>query len=128
MRLRPDIVSILELARDIIREDFTAESDFEDRRYETFMMANALAIAARQVDTGASPERDELHHIRSILDDASPNKTLSDLNLALSKQLRSGNFDPGKPLHEDVRTLLTNSARQAVSEYNPKYLGSGGDT
>ena len=52
MFIRPDIISVLELARDIIRNEFNEEFS-SDIKYKTLMIASAINIANRQltVDT-----------------------------------------------------------------------------
>ena len=52
MFIRPDIISVLELARDIIRNEFNEEYS-SDIKYKILMTASAINIATRQltVDT-----------------------------------------------------------------------------
>ena len=51
MRIRPNILDILELSKEIISNEFD-DNSFDNRRYETLMMANAITIATRQLKIG----------------------------------------------------------------------------
>ena len=48
MFIRPSIISVLELARDIIRNEFNEEYS-SDIKYKTLMIASAINIANRQL-------------------------------------------------------------------------------
>ena len=127
MRIRPDILDILELASGILRDEFS-ENSYDERRYETFMIANAITIAARQLEIGATPERTELRALLSLMDISYSEKSVSDQDLPIlfsniCQNIRKGKFDPGSAKHEALRRILSDSAYQLVREYSPKYLG-----
>ena len=126
MRIRPDILDILELSRHIINNQFDDDS-YENRRYETFMMANAITIALRQLKIGNGPEREELASLLNLMDanisrQSSIKEDLSHLYSQVCKEIRKGNFDPDKEKHEKLRAILDKAALQSVTEYNPKYI------
>ena len=126
MRIRPNILDILELSKDIIFNEFD-ENSFDNRRYETFMIANAITIAARQLEFGDGPEREELKKLLKLINPlASPTASigdrLADLYSIVCLEIRKGNFDPDNKNHNELRNILNEAALQLVMEYNPKYL------
>ena len=126
MRIRPKILDILELSKDIMFNEFD-ENSFDNRRYETFMMANAITIATRQLKIGDGPERKELKKLLNLTKLSAPPKAsigdrLADLYSHVCLEIRKGNFDPDTKNHKELRNILDESALQLVMEYNPKYL------
>ena len=126
MSIRPNILDILELSKEIISNEFD-DNSFVNRRYETFMMANAITIATRQLKIGDGPERKELKKLLNLTkSSASPKASigdrLADLYSHVCLEIRKGNFDPDKINHNELRNILDEAALQLVMEYNPKYL------
>ena len=126
MRIRPNILDILELSKEIISNEFD-DNSFDNRRYETFMMANAITIATRQLKVGAGPERKELKKLLNLTKSSASPKApigdrLADLYSHVCLEIRKGNFDPDKINHNELRNILDEAALQLVMEYNPKYL------
>ena len=119
--MRPDIIKILELARDLIRDEYL-EEDFEKRRYETLMIANAIDIAARQVTSGITSKLEEMQNLRNILGSSTRGEPNQVLLQTLSQQIRNGKYDPNTPLHNKVHKFLKNSTKQSVKRYNPGYF------
>ena len=126
MRIRPNILNILELSKNILSYEFD-DNSFDNRKYETLMMANAITIATRQLEIGAGPERNELKKLlnltkSSVSPKASIGDRLADLYSQVCLEIRMGNFDPDKQFHNELRNILDEAALQLVMEYNPKYL------
>ena len=126
MRIRPKILDILELSKDIMFNEFD-ENSFDSRRYETFMMANAITIATRQLKFGDGPERKELNKLLNLTNplaspEASMENRLANVYSHVCLEIRKGNFDPDTKNHKELRNILNDAALQLVKEYNPKYL------
>ena len=126
MRIRPNILNILELSKNILSYEFDDKS-FDNRKYETLMMANAITIATRQLKIGDGPERKEFKKLLNLINPlASPKASigdrLADLYSHVCLEIRKGNFDPDKNNHNELRNILDEAALQLVMEYNPKYL------
>ena len=126
MRIRPDTLAILELARDTLREEYREES-YEERRYETLMIVNAVNIATRQFEFGMTPETEEFQELSKLLSLSIPSKynlrkELGGLLAKISQDIRCGKFDPGCPQHKNLLRILKSAAHQLVMEYNPRYL------
>ena len=126
MRIRPDILDILELASEILRNEFNEDS-YDKKRYETLMIANAITIAARQLEFGNAPEQAEAEALLSLLnfsrtDKSAAENDLSNLFSIICKDIRRGKFDQNSAKHAALRRILCDSTYQLVREYNPKYL------
>jgi hypothetical protein len=114
----------------IVRETFTAEilpALPEKLRYSGLMIANALAIARREIEAGEAPLRAECERLRTLFSE-SPREVasdalpvaLADYNRRLAAEIRAGRFDKEERavLLEHLRK--TTEAKLAVS--NPKAL------
>lgn len=126
MNSRPNATELLA----IVRETFTAEvlPVLPERlRYTGLMIANALAIARREVETGEGPLRAEYERLCTLLSE--PPRELgsgmlaaavADYNRRLARDIRSGRLEEGgsKVLLKHLRR--TTEAKLAVS--NPKAL------
>jgi hypothetical protein len=130
MRDQPTGDQLLDTARAILREELIPALP-ADKRHAALMIANAMAIAARQLRKGDAPERDELATLSRILslpaDDAdAPREALRERlierNRELCRWIRGGCTDAGR-LRETVREHLLHTTRRKVEESNPKALG-----
>ena len=134
MREQPTGEHLLETARNLLRDELLPALP-EQRRHAALMIANAMAIAMRQLKNGEAPEREEAARLERILsalrgndsesDHAVPRDGLLDLNRQLCLAIREGRADSGA-LRNSVREHLLRVARLGVMESNPKYLGVAG--
>ncbi|ENO85103.1 DUF6285 domain-containing protein [Thauera linaloolentis] len=133
MRDRPTGAELLDTARQVLRDELIPALP-ADKRMSALMIANALAIAARQLQNGDDLERAELAALEHLLsepfapasgDTAAVRGGLLSANRKLSEWIRGGRADDG-PLREDVRAHLASAIRHKVAESNPKYLGPQG--
>ena len=128
MRDKPTGAELLKLARRIMREQLL-EHIPPEKKYQALMIANTMAIAARQIEYGDEKEREDLARVTSILGEKSdPDNSaevqaaLEECYRALSKDIREGRIVPGASRHDEVYELLYGQARQKVLESNPGYL------
>ncbi len=128
MRDRPSGAELLELARRILRQQLLEHIPPEDK-YSALMVANTMAIAARQMAFGDSLEREELSRVAEIFGEvphadntADVQSALEECYLRLSRDIREGKVAPGSPNYDLVYGLLHDQARQKVLESNPGYL------
>jgi len=128
MRDRPTASELLAIARRVVRESLL-DALPEDKRYHGLMVANALAIAARQLDYGLAPEREELHALAALLDEDTEADTPEGVQARLLifyrrlvADIRAGRLDPGMPKAQAVRAHLCRVTLQRVRESNPKAL------
>lgn len=128
MRDQPTGDQLLETARDLLRDELLPILP-GNKRHGALMIANAMAIAMRQLKSGDEPERQELDALRQILAtresdlhaSGSAMQALADCNRALCQMIRAGEADSGKA-HDQVREHLLRTTRHRVSISNPKYL------
>ena len=132
MRERPTGGELLAIARKVLREELMPLLP-EERRYDALMVANAMAIAARQITFGDAPERRERQILAGLLDETvegdgatAVNEALGDLYRRLNAGIRSGAFDPGTPRYDAAHMFLRDVAVQKLRESAPKYLESAG--
>jgi uncharacterized protein DUF6285 len=128
MRDHPDGAELLATAQKVLREALIPQLPAE-RKHDALMIANAMSIAARQLEHGDAPERHELAALSILLgqptttDDVSNlHAALIDANRELSRRLREGAGDPDRAQRGALFAHLRNVARQRVAESNPKYL------
>ncbi len=133
MRPRPFAARLLDIARQALRGEVLAALP-EASRYQALMAANAMAIAARVLERGEAPERDELERLARLmgLDAACPSdpahvrERLDDLYGRLGDELRSGTIAPGNARHGAVFAHLRRATLDRLRESNPKALPQEG--
>ena len=132
MRERPTGEELLIIARKVLREELMPLLP-EERRYDALMIANAMAIAARQIAFGDTPERREWQDLADLLGEAvkedsatAVSDALGDLYRTLGAKIRSGEVDPGMPSHDAVHAFLLDVTVQKLRESAPNYLKAAG--
>jgi hypothetical protein len=126
MNSRPNARELLAIAH----ATFTAEilpALPEKLRYSALMIANALAIARREIQAGDAPLRAEHERLRTLfsegpreLADAALPAAVADYNRRLADEIRAGRFD------KEERAVLLEHLRKTTEEKlavsNPKAL------
>lgn len=132
MRYQPTGDQLLDTARTLLRDELIPALPPE-KRHVALMIANAMAIATRQLQAGEAPQQREVAELRRMLsaeagDDTaegvSARTQLAPLNRRLCERIRVGHADSG-PFHDAVWQHLRAVVRQEVAESNPKYLAGG---
>jgi hypothetical protein len=120
MAARPGHTDLLYVARQLLRQELIGELPPE-RKYEALMVANAMAIAAREAHLGRLdlPPQGYLDAIGQLLGEAVPGE---DPVRELVGQLRDGGFAAGMTRTRDLHGLLLKEARRRVEISNPRYL------
>ncbi|MBF8740980.1 4-hydroxypentanoyl-CoA kinase subunit LvaB [Pseudomonas guariconensis] len=115
---QPNAHQLLEIARATFLEQLLPALPGE-LRYPALMIANAMAIAARESRLGAQAEDQEQARLVALVDDAP--STLPDLRRQLARAIRQGSHDAPQTRRTLVETLRQITvARLAIS--NPKAL------
>lgn len=121
MRDRPLGAELLDIARTTLREKLLKSLPAE-LHYEALMIANAMAIAGRQLEFGEQPEREELAGLTKLLNEtAKPENLRSELvrlNKLFAQKIRVGEFDQSA----DAKAALWAAAVQKCKESAPKAL------
>jgi Domain of unknown function (DUF6285) len=131
MRDCPDPVGLLNAACDVVRNELVPTLP-EKLRYEGLMVANALAIVARQLTAMSFSERAELERVCALLGESGVPKAhveadaeravLIAANRRLSREIRAGRFDPGQTGAGRLIEHLQATTRAKLAESNPKAL------
>ena len=127
MRDQPRGEHLLASAEALLRDELLPALP-ADKRQAGLMIARALGIAARQLQNGEAPERQELANLARLLaptnetsETAALRQQLQRANRQFGQLIRSGAADAGESRTQVVRHLL-HIARQRVAESNPRYL------
>jgi len=112
MRELPSGAGLLDIARDVLREDLLPALP-EGKRYQALMVANAMAIVMRQIEAGEGATDVERTALEVLLGFA---ETPSGLNSEMARRIRGGKAD-----EVDVWQALHEIAVGKVAESNPKY-------
>ena len=123
---RPNAAELLKIAREALTRELVAELP-EARRYLALMIANAMAIAAREAELGDGADRAELTSLRVLFQEPGPDTSedvadrLEALNRRLCAEIRAGTFSGGDA-EARLRDHLRRSAEARVAISNPKAL------
>jgi plasmid stabilization system protein ParE len=123
----PNAVELLAVARDTFLQELMPLLP-ESSRYSALMLANALAIATREVEAGSGPAQSELESLarlygevaEGVHDEQALDEALRAGNRRLAADLRAGRFK-GAELAA-VREHLLQVTRAKLRVSNPKYL------
>ncbi|CBL43804.1 hypothetical protein HDN1F_02210 [gamma proteobacterium HdN1] len=123
MRESPTGQDLLETARQTLLDRILPALSAE-QRYDALMIANAIAIAQRQWQTGDAWLHEERLRIEALTGTSSPSDAplgdaLLTANRTLIAQIRAGHFDEPRP---EQAELLTWMVSQRVRESAPKAL------
>jgi hypothetical protein len=125
MRDKPGGAELLKLARRILRQQLLQHIPPEDK-YSALMVANAMVIAARQMEFGDAIERQELDRVAQITGEETQGddvqSSLQDCYRRLSRDIRAGDVVPATAHYDAIYELLYDQAKQKVLESNPGYL------
>jgi hypothetical protein len=130
MNNEPDGAELLRIAQKVLRERLLP-GIAKQQRYEALMVANAMAIAARELEAGDTGLREELRMLTELYGDTvvsqsgtSIKEKVSRLNKRLAKDIRAGVMDGA--CAQGVRALLKAQVIGRLRINNPKYLKAAG--
>ena len=129
MRDRPDGTKLLEIARAALLDDLLPALP-EDQRYSARLVANAMAIAARELAAGDAPMQAERAALDRLVDDSrdgvrtepdteSLDEALQRLTWRFAAEIRAGGRDGDREAYD----VLRNGAVERVRQTNPRRLG-----
>ncbi|WP_152390227.1 DUF6285 domain-containing protein [Azotobacter salinestris] len=129
MNGRLDASELLKIARETLLQALLPSLP-KELRYETFMVANAMAIAQREYEQGAAAERQELLELRALGDQQAPvsaestDAALESARRQLAEAIRAGHYDAADARQEALLSVLERITRAKLSISNPKVLGN----
>ncbi len=123
MFIRPDIISVLELARDIIRNEFNEEYS-SDIKYKTLMTASAINIATRQLTVDTESIKTVTKELYTItysdqFNANDPDPSYQKITRKLCNDIRQGKYDPGTSNSDRLLKVLTEIVDLQVDIYSP---------
>lgn len=125
MKQRPDTAGLLEAARRELLEMLVPRLSGGEK-YAALMVASALAMALRDIETGNGAEEEELALFRTLYGDKAvaaagndPADALLALNRRLAAELRAGEWDA---MPEALQCLLFGQVGLRLARSSPKYL------
>ncbi|PCJ59569.1 MAG: hypothetical protein COA65_05765 [Rhodospirillaceae bacterium] len=134
MQDRPTTSELLKAARDAFVQDLLPEITGE-KRYVALMVANALAILGRDLESDAAFLQKEYKRLQGLLD-VSLSETedlgglrakVETLNRQLVAQIRAGAFDEPEAACARLRTHLHATTAEKLATSNPKALRKQND-
>lgn len=130
MPKRPTGCELLRVARKTLLRELLPRLQSE-QKYPALMVANAMAIAAREAELGAKELSQELEMLAQLYRDEEIAKDgiqvaaqLASLNARLAQDIRAGKFDGESG--ERLRALLFEQVCARLRISNPKYLKAAG--
>jgi len=127
---QPNAAALLKIARDTFLRELLPELP-ASKRYTGLMLANAMAIAERELAAGTGELEAELSRLGALYPDtefpstnASLNARLLEYNRRLAAEIRSGDLSGDREAAVRTHLRATTAARVAVS--NPKSLKTVG--
>jgi len=131
MNDRPDARELIATARDAYTTDVLPTVP-DELRYTALMIANAMAIAQRELAAGDAPLRDEYRRLSALLPGAAAAShgdalrgAVERYNRRLANEIRAGRFDDEKRAAMLQHLRRTTEEKLAVS--NPKALAGAAD-
>jgi hypothetical protein len=117
----PDATELLAIARSTLLDKLLPHLP-DNLRYDGLMIANAMAIAAREHAASGAAAQSELAGLSALLAEQDVSSGISGLNRRLAAQIRAGRFD-----EKDRSALLDHLARTVADQLavsNPRALES----
>ena len=114
MREQPDGAALLAIAREVLKNELLPLLP-KDSHYKVLMIANAMGIAARQLQAGDGPQAGEQAALSALLDREG---SLPELSREFAQQIRNGAADG----NQAAQQLLWRITEQRVRESAPKAL------
>jgi hypothetical protein len=113
---QPSLAELVKAVRDFLENKALPELKGHTA-FHARVAANALAIAARQLEQGAAADEAELKRLRALL---GREGSLQELNRALCRAVREGRLDIGSL---ELREHLEATTRAKVEIDQPNYSG-----
>jgi hypothetical protein len=122
MRDEPTAADLLETALAVYRDRLLPALPAH-LRYDALMVANAVAISARQARAGEAPVEEARRRLAALY----PNHmgSLAEMERRLALDIRRGAFDEPGPSRDAVFEHLRLMAEAKAAESNPKALRAG---
>ena len=130
MQDRPSAAELLRIARETLVGELLPLLP-EERKLDVLIIANVMAIAAREAAFGDGPLRAELARLAALYDEAPPPDeplaaAVERLSRRLAADIRRGAFEADAAKLAEVKAHLLETTLQKLRENNPRYLEAEG--
>jgi len=126
----PTSKDLLETAHAVLRNDILPDVS-SGNKHNVLMIANAMAIAARQIELRCDADKSELLSLRHLFsealgDDQTPtsSREIAGLNKLLTAEIMSLSFGQPSKRRDEIFTHLVENITRELNISNPKYLKS----
>ena len=126
----PTSKDLLETAHAVLRNDILPDVS-SGNKHNVLMIANAMAIATRQIELRCDADKSELHSLQQLFSEdlgdgqtPSPNRDIAGLNKLLIAEIMSLSFGQPSERRDDIFTHLVENISRELEISNPKYLKS----
>jgi hypothetical protein len=125
MHIEPSAAELLRMARETLITELLPQLP-ESSRYAARMTANAMAIAAREIDGAGGDPRAELRRLEALLPDwkrsaAHDAEALREGTALLAAAIRARRFDTA-PARDRLAEHLKTTTEERLAVSNPKIL------
>lgn len=124
----PDGADLLAIARETLLSELRPLLP-ASASYTVAMIANAMAVAAREAEAGEKPLLDALARLKRLYDEPARDVHGDALHAAIAEQerrlardIRNGRFDDGGDLQRDLLNHLRESVAARLRVSNPRSL------
>ena len=121
MNDRPTPLELIRIANDKLTRDVLPDARAE-QLYPLRMIANALGIAARELETQEKNTADETRGLNLLYNDSKNFDDLKARNREFASDLRRGAFESSLAQEAQVRQHLIHTARRKLAAAYPKGL------
>ena len=119
MTQRPNAAELLQVAREQLLDELLPAMP-SHLRYQTLMIANAMAIAAREYQSGAHLRVEEMTTLSSLL--GRDKLTLEEARALMASAIRTGQYDALDAKRESLALALKRITLSHLSISNPKVI------
>lgn len=133
MQDEPNAEELLRIAHETLRGELLAALP-KAYRLDALIIANIMAIAAREAAFGETPLRHELARLSALFGEGPPRgddradiiAVVDRLSRRLSVALRKGEFEGNSARMDQVKSHLIETTLQKLRVNNPRYLEAEG--
>lgn len=120
MKNPPETSDLLSVARSVLKDELLEDIPAA-KKYQALMVANAMAISARELEQGRIDQYspDFLKNMRDLVDAKVTDEAVVP---ALIQHIRSNRIEVGSRQHIDLHSELLNETRRKLKISNPRYL------
>lgn len=121
MNDHPDALELIRIANQTLARDILPGA-LPEQRYTLRMIANALGIAARELEARDADTAVETRGLNTLYDETKNAEDLQQRNRQLSRDIRRGAFESNSAQHAELRQHLLATARAKLAAAYPKAL------